>query len=320
LDAFDWTKITLIQSKMLKFVNKFTKIRQYSTVDTDVINAWKSKCVVVTRSDITSMEPLLKFASTIQISKGEVTNTATGGIHPASHWFYFAPLTKTSELDTDGYEKEYSPPGFAKRMFAGGEVTYTRTPKVDESLVRITGIPTVTMKNGKSGQLCFVAISHEIKNVSGDLLIKDVQNFVYRNSQLDLQPIHNNPRRDFSNLLKRSDIPLDEVLLFRFSSLTWNSHKIHYDKDWAKIEGYPAPLVHGPLSATLLLDLANTYGKKIKVFSYQALRPLFCNTKVHVLGETNGDTVKLWVEDANDQNIKYMEAKVQFETTIGSKL
>lgn len=277
-------------------------------VDEAKITKWASELKSKKVFDTITLDPLMKFQCAFEIPKEKVINSKNE-VHPASHWFYFAPYTPSSQLDIDGYESEFTPPGFVQRMFAGGEVLYKKPLKLKENYTRITQAPSVTVKNGKSGQLCFVQVKHEIQNESQEVCVTDIQNFVYRNSKLNLPPILDNPRKEFQGFVQRKETKLDEVLLFRFSSLTWNSHKIHYDKEYAKEEGYDHVLVHGPLSSTLLLDLIHSLGKNISRYNYQAIRPLFCNTKVNIIGKLENEEIKVWIEDQKDQNIKYIEAK-----------
>lgn len=293
---------------MKNTLKKLTKL-----VDESKIQKWASKLKSKVISDTITLDPLIKFQTTLETQK--VLNEKEE-IHPASHWIYFSPYTPTSKLSYDGYESEFTPPDFEKRMFAGGEVFYQKPLKLKGKYTRFTNTPTVTLKEGKSGQLCFVQVKHEIKDEYNDLCITDLQNFVYRNSNLKLKEVGNDPREDYSSIIMRKNTKLDEILLFRFSSLTWNSHKIHYDKQYAKLEGYEDIIVHGPLSSTLLLDLIHSLDRKIISYQYQALRPLFCKNKVNILGKLGpNNEINVWIEDQNDQNIKYMEGKAILEQT-----
>lgn len=133
----------------------------------------------------------------------------------------------------------------------------------------------------------------------------DVQNFVYRPESAKIVPAPTQER--LRTEFERKEIPLNEVLLFRYSALTFNGHRIHYDKDYCKHEGYEAPLVHGPLSATLLADLVHQVkpkGTRIEKFVYRAVYPMLCNSKVVFGGErVQENGYKLWAQNANSGTV-----------------
>jgi 3-methylfumaryl-CoA hydratase len=160
----------------------------------------------------------------------------------------------------------------------------------------------VEHKSGRSGELVFVLVRHEFHGANG-LAITEEHDIVYR----DMPAPGVSPALTFTAAPTAStwqrDIVPDDVLLFRYSALTFNGHRIHYDRRYVtEVEGYPGLIVHGPLIATLLLDLLrrNMPAADIAAFEFKALKPLFdiAPFSVHGRPEADGKTVRLWANDA----------------------
>ena len=213
----------------------------------------------------------------------------------------------------DGYESDYQPPvPFTLRMFAGGSIQYTTThndhnvyttPLIGDICTRKSQLlEQPFIKHGKSGWLVFVSVSHKwYANTSDQLVLNEIQRYVYRTPpDSAIQSSNNNDGTaktiSTSNttksapdyLVERTDIHCDEILLFRYSALTWNAHQIHYDYNWAKSEGYSGVLVHGPLQATLCIDTIYTYITSnnigtLQSYEYRAQRPLVANTDITIV-------------------------------------
>jgi 3-methylfumaryl-CoA hydratase len=161
---------------------------------------------------------------------------------------------------------------------------------------RISRIADVNLKQGRSGPLVFVTVHHEIRNEEGVALTEE-QDIVYRDSASPAPP----PAAPGGQEWEREIHPGD-VLLFRYSALTFNSHRIHYDRRFAtSVEGYPGLVVHGPLIATLLLDLlrSNMPEANVAKFSFRAISPLFDTAPFRICGNPEGDTVHLWAKTEN---------------------
>jgi 3-methylfumaryl-CoA hydratase len=159
----------------------------------------------------------------------------------------------------------------------------------------------VSAKEGRSGALVFVQVRHEIGDARGLALTED-QDLVYRGEPGPADPVPS-PRAAPRDGLWAREIHADEVLLFRYSALTFNGHRIHYDYRYVTdVEGYPGLVVHGPLIATLLMDVLrrNLPEASVASFSFRAVKPLFANTPFAVCGrpEDDGRTVALWARDA----------------------
>jgi 3-methylfumaryl-CoA hydratase len=150
-------------------------------------------------------------------------------------------------------------------------------------------------KTGRSGRLVFVLVRHEISNTGG-IAITEEHDIVYRDhgTAAPLQPAP-------TGAAWERVISPDDVLLFRYSALTFNAHRIHYDRRYAtEVEGYPGLVVHGPLIATLLMDLLRRHAPAANVarFSFRAVSPLFDTSSFSVCGKPEGKTIQLWAKDA----------------------
>ena len=199
---------------------------------------------------------------------------------PAWHWAYFLTAAPMSGLGRDGHPArgEFLPPvALPRRMWAGGRLTFQHPVYLGETLHKQSTIKDVVLKNGKSGALCFVTVEHKFSGLSGDLRFVEEHDIVYREDPADdapKPPVVTPP----ANTAGSHTITPSSVQLFRYSALTFNSHRIHYDRDYClDVEGYPGLVFHGPLTATLLAD--NAYRRRddraLKKFSFRAVSPLF---------------------------------------------
>jgi 3-methylfumaryl-CoA hydratase len=243
-----------------------------------------------------------------------------GHILPAAwHWMYFAPAVRHAQLGRDGHPGssknggEFLPPiPLPRRMWAGNEVTVRAPIQVGENIRRTATIDDISVKDGRSGTLVFLKIRNAITGDRGADL-DDVLTAVYRDdpkkSEPPRQPIPARTDEEWSRT-----ITPDPVLLFRYSALTFNGHRIHYDRDYTtKVEGYPGLLVHGPLTATLLLDLARREqpDKNVSWFRIKAMSPLYDTEPFTLAGAPAADNkADLWAADANG-NLA-MEADIKF--------
>jgi 3-methylfumaryl-CoA hydratase len=216
---------------------------------------------------------------------------------PLWHWLYFLPRHRQSELAPDGHAQRggFLPPvSLPRRMWAGGRFEFHHPLCIGERITRVSRIADVTHKQGRTGDLIFILVRHEISDAAGLALVEE-QDIVYRGHSSSAPP----PPAPPSALWSRTLRP-DDVLLFRYSSLTFNSHRIHYDRRYAvETEGYPGLVVHGPLIATLLLDLVhrNLPQANVSRFSFRAVSPLFDTTSFTVCGQPDGNQVRLWAKN-----------------------
>jgi len=216
-------------------------------------------------------------------------------------WIYFLATPRASATGSDGHPEKggFLPPvPLPRRMWAAGEVENHKPLIIGQSATRLSTIESVDLKSGSTGTLVFVNVKHEISQ-NGDLCITQVQNIVYREqpaANAPLPPAKPAPEAfDFSK-----QVTPDPVLLFRYSALTYNGHRIHYDRNYAiEEELYSALVVHGPLLVTLLLELQrhNLADSTLGKFKFRAVRPTFDNASFTVAGKQEGNQLSLWSAD-----------------------
>jgi 3-methylfumaryl-CoA hydratase len=230
---------------------------------------------------------------------------------PLWHWLYFLPRARQSEIGPDGHPKRggFLPPvDLPRRMWAGGRLSFHAPLRLGEPVRRVSTIADVSAKSGRSGTLVFVLVRHEITGPAG-LAITEEHDIVYRDapSPGEAPPA---PKPAPADSTWHRAITPDDVLLFRYSALTFNGHRIHYDRRYVTTEeGYPGLIVHGPLLATLLVDLFRRNDTRpVKSFSFRALSPVFDTTPFTVHGTPTPDGAKLWVR--RDDGALCMEATV----------
>jgi 3-methylfumaryl-CoA hydratase len=162
-------------------------------------------------------------------------------------------------------------------MWAAGRLEFFDPLRVGDRVERHSKIADVNVKEGRSGRLCFVAVDHEISTARG-LALKERHDSVYRDAPSGNAAKQNAPAREEPRQAQWAETKVaDAVMLFRYSALTFNGHRIHYDRQYVtEIEGYPGLIVHGPLQATLLIEFAASIrGATPRIFSFRALNPLF---------------------------------------------
>jgi 3-methylfumaryl-CoA hydratase len=222
---------------------------------------------------------------------------------PLWHWLYFLPHFRASDVGPDGHAKRggFLPPiRLPRRMWAGGRVTFRAPLHIGESIARESRIVDIAHKAGRSGPLAFVVVRHTIEGRGGIAIVEE-HDIVYRGEPGGQTPNADPPPAPVGAVWSREIHP-DPVLLFRYSALTFNSHRIHYDRRYVTdVEGYPGLVVHGPLIATLLVDLVRRQRPDagLKTFSFKAVRPTFDLHPFHVNGQeaADGKTIRLWASD-----------------------
>ena len=250
---------------------------------------------------------------TAQLVKGlratlfqEVGEPKTGDVAPFTvHWCLAQPVFPMSQLGTDGHPARggFLPPvPLPRRMWAGGELEIVDPLRVGDEARRSSRISDVSVKTGSTGTLCFVAVEHVITTSRG-VAIRERHDIVYREmtSGSTAAPKTSPPPPTAKH---RETHVSDPVLLFRYSALTFNGHRIHYDRDYVtKVEGYPGLIFHGPLQAALIVELAAKLhgGKPPKKFSYRGLQPLFEGSQFSVNANDNAGGMELWIANADGQ-------------------
>ena len=219
---------------------------------------------------------------------------------PAIHWCLAPPMVRQSRLGPDGHPArgDFLPPvPLPRRMWAAGRLEFFDPLRVGDRVARHSKIADVNIKEGRSGRLCFVAVEHEISTGRG-LALKERHDIVYRDAPSGNASKQNAPAREEPRQAQRRETKVaDAVMLFRYSALTFNGHRIHYDRQYVtEIEGYPGLIVHGPLQATLLIEFAASIrGATPRIFSFRALNPLF-DGQEFTLNATDGeDGLDFWI-------------------------
>jgi len=230
-----------------------------------------------TADDEAARAPALALAATLDrdgsgLGRGDA-------LPPLWHWLYFTPKALSSEIGADGHPKRggFLPPvTLPRRMWAGGRLEFHQPILIGDALRRTSTIADLRRREGRSGALVFVTVRHEIER-AGVSLLSEEHDIVYRDlpGAGTRAPAAEMAPTDESTA--RVVVP-DPVLLFRYSALTFNGHRIHYDRNYVTgIEGYPGLIVHGPLIATLLVDEARRQrpGLRVGRFEFKALHPIF---------------------------------------------
>lgn len=267
-------------------------------IDVDALMEWVGR--TKTCSDVACAKPVRALSALLDCDDGEPQ--AGDPIPPCWHWLYFLPLYRSAEIGLDGHplRGHFLPPvELPRRMWAGSRIAFLRPIAVGSAISRLSRILDVKAKVGRTGPLAFVRVLHEIGDAGG-LALKEEQEIVFRELPSPNDPLPE-ARPAPLNAQWTQLIHPDEVLLFRYSALTFNGHRIHYDRRYAeKVEGYPGLVVHGPLIATLMLELLrrNLPDARVTNFSFRALTPTFDVNTFQVCGcqDSNGESVRLWAK------------------------
>jgi 3-methylfumaryl-CoA hydratase len=233
---------------------------------------------------------------------------------PLWHWAYFWTAAPQSELGPDGHPQRggFLPPvPLPRRMWAGGRLTFTRPLQVEAEATRTSQVKSVDAKNGATGPLVFVTVRHELAH-DGNVCVTEEHDIVYRGLPQPGAPAPKPKMAPQDAAWSRTIVP-DPVLLFRYSALTFNGHRIHYDRSYVtEVEGYPGLIVHGPLIATLLADLLqrNLPQATMTSFSFRAVGSLFDIEPFTVCGspDPDGRTVRLWAQNQRGELAMQAEA------------
>ena len=252
-----------------------------------------------TREDTITAAPLVALSALLD--REDPPPRPGDATPPLAHWLYFLPAYRQSEAGPDGHAVKgaFLPPvDLPRRMWAGSRLQFLRPLEVGAHVKRVSTIKDVSEKEGRSGRLVFVTVRHEVSDAKG-LVLSDEHDIVFRGeTTLAAKPV---PAP--TNETWRREIHPDPVLLFRYSAVTFNSHRIHYDQPYVtQVEGYPGLVVHGPLTATLLIDLLrrNAPGVTLKTFAFRAMRPLYDTANFSTCGlpDEAQRNARLWTRDA----------------------
>jgi 3-methylfumaryl-CoA hydratase len=184
-------------------------------------------------------------------------------------------------------------------MWAGGELEFFMPLTIGDKIERKSRVTAIDLKEGRSGRLCFVSVEHSVSTARGTA-IKERQDIVYRAAAQPGEAAAPAAPSNIAPAEHSMSIRPDPVMLFRYSALTFNGHRIHYDRDYAtQVEHYPALVVQGPLQATLLAEFGAELagGTCPRKFQFRGLAPLFDSKPITVKALTSGQERDLWIED-----------------------
>ena len=276
------------------------------------LREWEGRTETL-RDEVTAA-PVRSLSATLD--RDDAEPVAGTELPPLWHWLYFLPRHRHGELGDDGHARlgGFLPPvPLPRRMWAGGRLQWLAPLRVGDAVERTSRIASVTHKTGRTGDLVFVVVRHEVRNAEG-LALTEEHDIVYRAAAQPGDPVPPPQAAPQDAVWSREIVP-DPVLLFRYSALTFNGHRIHYDRSYVtEVEGYPGLIVHGPLIATLLVDLARREqaGRVITGFSFKAVRPTFDIHALRVNGRpaADGKSAQLWAQDHDGWLT--MQADIQF--------
>ena len=271
-------------------------------LDLDHLRQWIGRSTEA--SDIVTAQLVKGLRATLFQDIGE---PKAGDAAPwTTHWCLAQPVFPMSMLGPDGHPTRggFLPPvPLPRRMWAGGEIQFLEPLRVGDETTRTSRISDVTMKTGSTGVLCFVSVEHTITTPRG-VAISERQDIVYRDMG-GAAPAASAKAPPPAPVAKHRETHVsDPVLLFRYSALTYNGHRIHYDRDYVtKVEGYPGLIFHGPLQAALIVEFAaKLHGGIVpKKFSYRGVQPLFEGGEFSINANETSAGMELWIANAESQ-------------------
>jgi 3-methylfumaryl-CoA hydratase len=263
-----------------------------STIDLQHLRQWIGKTHV--DHDVLSSRHARLMAATLGIAQSDLV--AGYPLPPLWHWLYFLEGLPPEELGRDGHPARggFLPPvPLPNRMWAGGQLEFRKALPLDGKIEKHSRIVSIEYKHGRSGELVFVTVLHEILH-AGEIAISELHDIVYKEatSVNSSKPPTAMPQASHSY-----DFLPTSTTLFRYSALTFNGHRIHYDADYCRdVEGYASQVIHGPLNATLLAGYAERIaGKPLKHFDYRGVQPALLGAQLTLKAIHEGDDLLLWV-------------------------
>jgi len=265
----------------------------------DDYSAWVGRSE--TREDVATAAPLAGLAALLD---HDAPSWTPGIVPPLGHWLYFLPTARQSAIGEDGHPRRDAqgllpPVPLPRRMWAGSRIDFLAPVPAGAALTRVTTIDAIKPKRGASGDLLFVTLRHEI-SADGVAAIREDQDIVFREAAgATTAPAAApaTPAPEPADIVRR--VTPDPVLLFRYSALTFNAHRIHYDRDYARdVEGYAGLVVHGPLIATLLMDHGLRAGLIPRRFAFRAEAPLIDGPPFDLCLAHDADGARLWARDS----------------------
>jgi 3-methylfumaryl-CoA hydratase len=264
-------------------------------IDIDHLRGWIGRTEEA--ADEATASPIERLAALLD---HETPPWPRDALPPLAHWLYFLPKVRQSEIGPDGHPKRggFLPPvPLPRRMWAGSRIEFLAPIPLGAAIARRSTVQSVEAKSGGSGDMVFVTVRHEIA-AQGSAALVEEQDLVYREAPKPDAPASNERASAAAPVSEWSrTVTPDPVQLFRYSALTFNGHRIHYDRDYAqRTEGYPGLVVHGPYTATLLVDhfLRRHSGARISKIAFRARRPLFEDQPFRLCGRITPVGAELW--------------------------
>ncbi|MGG1943320.1 MaoC family dehydratase N-terminal domain-containing protein [Trinickia sp. NRRL B-1857] len=263
-----------------------------STIDLAHLREWVGKSQ--TDRDVLASRHARLMAATLGLPQSDYVEGAA--LPPLWHWLYFLAGEAPSALGRDGHPARggFLPPvTLPNRMWAGGQLEFHAPARLDAVVEKRSTVMAVDHKRGRSGDLVFVKVQHELLH-DGATIITEYHDIVYKGATAtgSAAAVVEMPVAQQSRRTKP-----DSTMLFRYSALTFNGHRIHYDADYCRdVEGYPNLVIHGPLNATLLAGFAEQVsGRPLKQFRYRGLKPSVLGDELTINAAQDGDQLLLWI-------------------------
>ena len=278
-------------------------------IDLDHLRTWIGKSHA--DEDVISLRHAQLMAATVDHPDPERIRNGER-LPPLWHWIYFLAGLPSAELGRDGHPARggFLPPvPLPNRMWAGGRVSFVQPLVIGSTGRKESSILSVDHKRGRSVNLVFVTVMHQLKSLAGELLIREEHDIVYKGATSAPQQVEN-PASAHRGPPAKSFTPTSTTL-FRYSALTFNGHRIHYDTDYCRaIEGYRNLVIHGPLTATMLAMLAEEVsGRVIREFSYRGMAPAILGDSLGLYADSAGDRISLSATLGNGATCMQAEAR-----------
>ena len=282
------------------------------TIDLGVLKRWIGREQEF--MDIVADQPVYALSATLD--RDDSIPRIGDPIMPGAHWLFFQEIVRNDDLGEDGHPGKagFLPPvPLPRRMWAGGRLRFVKDLNIGDTVTRKSVIKNIKHKNTRAGDAVFVTVAHEIGDDHG-IAVWEEQDIVYtpRPDRWDTPPVvHPRPAMPVWVRARK----LNPVMLFRYSALTFNSHRIHYDHVYAtKEEGYAGLVAQAPLVATMLMHFTEHESeKKLKAFSFRVRAPIFAveSFEMEGLPDDRGDSAKVWA--MTSERGLAMEAEADFD-------
>jgi 3-methylfumaryl-CoA hydratase len=259
--------------------------------------------------DVVTPELVKRFCATLDLPGA---NLAHGAPAPLGvHWCLALSVAQTADIAPDGHPRRggFLPPvRLPRRMWAGGELLFDAPLCVGDAVRRVSRVESVAVKEGRSGPLCFVTVRHELSSERG-IALRERHDIVYKG--IDANGVKPREEKPPNVSRWRRGVDASAVLLFRYSALTFNGHRIHYDRTYCiEEERYPGLVFHGPLQATLLLQFGAEIAAPPAAFEFRAVAPMFDGGQIGLNACEAEGGLCLWTTDQSGNAAMIAKARL----------